>query len=216
MATTMQQSTAWALAARQHGVITRAQLLALGFTPAAIRHRLAKGRLHPIYPGVYAVGRPELSELGSFMAAVLSAGEGAALSHVSAAVLWRIVKRGDRSPIHVSTPRSRRGHQGIVIHRRTDLKTTRRHDIPVTTPAETLIDLAGCCKRDVLETAINEADYLGLVTPAQIRQALDATTRRPGVGTLRTLLDRATFVLTQTQLERLLVAIARRAGLGSR
>ena len=62
MTPTMQQRMAWALVQKQHGVITRQQLLRLGFTPDAIRHRIEEGRLHPIYPGVYAVGRRELSD----------------------------------------------------------------------------------------------------------------------------------------------------------
>jgi len=209
----MQQRTAWALVRRQHGVIAHAQLVSLGFGDEAIRHRVRTGRLHRVHRGVYVAGRPELSELGSFMAAVLSAGEGAALSHDSAAALWRIVPARP-GPIHVSTPRSRRGHEGVVIHRRRGVRTTHRHDIPLTTPTETLIDLAGGgLKRDALEQAIKEADVLRLCTPAQIRRALDATSPRPGVGALKALLDRATFVLTQTQLERLLPPIARRAGL---
>src|SRR5437763_10204151 len=61
----------WTIAERQHGVVTRAQLFALGYRPSAINHRMASGRLHPVWRGVYAVGRPELTRHGRFMAAVL-------------------------------------------------------------------------------------------------------------------------------------------------
>ena len=79
---------AWHLADAQHGVVTHGQLLRLGFSPAAIKHRVAEGRLHPLWRGVYAVGRPQLTRHGRWMAAVLVCGEGAGLSHASAAALW--------------------------------------------------------------------------------------------------------------------------------
>jgi hypothetical protein len=68
-------------------VITRGQLIGLGFTPKAIEHRVQKGRLHPIVRGVYAVGRRHLIREGRWMAAVLACGPGAVLSHRSAAAL---------------------------------------------------------------------------------------------------------------------------------
>ena len=73
----------WALARRQHGVVTRRQLLELGFSREAINHRIERGRLHRVYDGVYAVGRRELTRHRRWMAAVLACGDGAALSHAS-------------------------------------------------------------------------------------------------------------------------------------
>src|SRR5918994_4008048 len=95
------QTSVWALAERQHGVVTRAQLLERGFSPKAIRHRVARGRLHPVWEGVYAVGRPQLTEHGRWMAAVLSCGPTAALSHASAAALWQL-RSLNGTPIEVS------------------------------------------------------------------------------------------------------------------
>src|SRR3954452_3288805 len=77
-----------ALAARQHGVVSRGQLAALGFGAGAIKHRLALGRLHPLYRGVYAVGHRSLRREAWWLAAVLAAGPDAVLSHRSAAALW--------------------------------------------------------------------------------------------------------------------------------
>jgi very-short-patch-repair endonuclease len=206
----------WALAENQHGVVARAQLLDLGFSSNWIHHRIAKGRLHQVQRGVYAVGRPGLTRYGSWMAAVLSCGPEAALSHVSAAELWELASRpGQR--IEVSVPEhSTRRRPGIAVHRRaafggTDL--TRRHGIPVTTPTLTLIDLATCLNRDQLEAAINDADRLDLVDPETLRAAVDASVRRPGVAPLRKTLDRRTFTRTDTWLERRFLPIARRAGL---
>jgi hypothetical protein len=154
---------AWALALRQHGVIGRVQLLALGFSEAAIKHRVATGRLHPVYRGVYAVGRADLTREGKWMAAILACAPDGVLSHESAAALWGVREhRGGN--IHVSVPR-RTGHRqaGIAAHRRSTLRpgdVTRRMNIPVTTPIATLIDLATCIPAGPLEAAINEADKL--------------------------------------------------------
>jgi len=76
-----------ALAARQHGVVSLAQLLALGLSERAVHARIAAGRLHRIHQGVYAVGRPDVTIMGKWMAAVLACGDGALLSHQSAATL---------------------------------------------------------------------------------------------------------------------------------
>src|SRR6185437_6672141 len=76
------------LAGRQHGYVTRAQLLALGLTPKSIRWRVQTGRLIPVYAGVYAVGYVRRTPVARACAAVLACGEGAALSHGSAASLW--------------------------------------------------------------------------------------------------------------------------------
>src|SRR3954469_8436121 len=80
----------WRLVRRQHGVISRKQLLALGFTPDAIKHRVSIGRLHRVRRGVYVVGRPAVNDKGRWMAAVLSCDSRAVLSHSSAAALWRM------------------------------------------------------------------------------------------------------------------------------
>src|SRR5690242_15267625 len=77
-------------ASRRHGVVSRAELSDLGLTRRAIEHRLENGRLHSVYRGIYAVGRPDVSREGRWMAAVLAAGPGAVLSHLSAATHWGI------------------------------------------------------------------------------------------------------------------------------
>jgi predicted transcriptional regulator of viral defense system len=91
------------LAERQHGVVARAQLLEIGLGGAAIDKRAARGRLHRLHRGVYAVGHPVLTARGRWMAAVLACGPGAVLSHLSAAALHGF----DRTPGPTSTSRSR-------------------------------------------------------------------------------------------------------------
>ena len=203
----------WRLVDRQHGVVARWQLLELGLSPRSVQHRLSTGRLHQVRRGVYAVGRPQLTRHGRWMAAVLSCGRDAALSHDDAGALWGM-RPFMGVPTQVSVPAGTyRRRPGIVVHRRADLEVTRRHGIPVTTPIATLVDIAPGLGRDALEGAINEADKLDLVNPEQLRAALDALVPRPGLGVLRETLDRRTFTLTDSRLERLFLPIARRAGL---
>jgi very-short-patch-repair endonuclease len=138
------------------------------------------------------------------MAATLACGAGAALSHRSAAELWGIgYEQGKR--IHV-TIRRRSGieRQGITVHARPKLpegSVMRRFRIPVTHPVQTLIDLATELEPMRLERAVNEADKLDLVDPERLRRALDVYGGMPGVKPLRTLLDRHTFRLSDSDLE---------------
>jgi very-short-patch-repair endonuclease len=150
------------------------------------------------------------------MAAVLACGPRAVLSHGSAAALWEI---GDewRGLIEVSVrAQGTRCRTGIVIHRRATLApadVTKRDGIPLTTPVRTLVDLAVRLGRGRLERAIKEADTRGLTDPEELRSAIDGLRGQRGVGVIRDLLDRHTFVLTDTELERRFLPIARRAGL---
>lgn len=169
-----------------------------------------------VHRGVYAVGRRRLTRHGEWMAAVLACGEGAVLSHDSAAALWGVRKDRPRTPIHVSLPSRGGGRErpGIAVHRRKlgAADVTARHGIPVTTIALTLVDLAAMLDRTKLERAISEADSLGLVDLERLRAAIDAMTY-PGAAALRKTLDRHSFRLTDSELEQLFLPRARRAGL---
>ena len=171
-----------ALAGRQHGVDGRAQLLAAGVTPKAIKHRGATGRLHLLYRGVYAVGHRNLSQRGRWMAATLATG--GVLSHRSAAALWGI--RPSQGRIEVTTPRTRTTRPGLLLHRAVlaDDEITLRDGIHTTTPARTLLDLAAVLDRTALQRAINEAEVLRLEGPFKLAQR--HPTKR-GIAALRTL-----------------------------
>jgi very-short-patch-repair endonuclease len=205
----------WGLVRRQHGVIARGQLLALGVSADAITHRIDIGRLHPLWRGVYAMGRPEVSQRGRLMAAALCCGPTALLSHGSAAWLWGILAAAEG--LHVVVPyRVARHRPGIRVHRRQGLEARHRRSIdgiPVTDPVSTLIDLACDEPRPRLERAIREADRLDLIDPIGLRNALDATSRRPGLGRLRSILDSETFSLSDSELERRFLKLVRAAGL---
>jgi len=197
-------------------VVSRGQLLELGFGADAIKHRVAKGRLHPVRRGVYAVGRPRVTRYGHWMAAVLSCGPEAVLSHESAAALW-CMRPEQSSVVDVSVPaRAARRGKGIAVHRRWDLGSdvlTRHRGIPVTSPALTLVDLATCLPSGELEAAVNEADKRDLMNPEALRETMRGFAGRRGVPVLRDLLDRRTFRLTDSELERRFLPLVRSVGL---
>lgn len=200
----------------QHGAITRRQLLELGFSEKAIEHRIAVGRLHRLGQGVYAVGRPELSWHGRLMAAVLVCGPDALLSHESAAALWGMRRWKPGAPTDVSVPPLvRRRRPGLRVHRRLIGPDERavRSRIPLTTVARTLVDLAERIPPRELEAAVNEADKLDLIDPEALRSAVDGYAGRGGVRGLRKVLDRQTFALTDSELERRFLSICRGLGL---
>jgi predicted transcriptional regulator of viral defense system len=177
----------WRLAAAQHGVVTRGQLLALGLSPQGIKHRIRRGRLHPLWRGVYAVGTPHVRQLGLWMAAVLSCGPRAALSHESAAALWEIrPSRGGDVHVSVPLPLDRR-RPGIDIHRRarlTSADVTRQNRILVTTPALTLVDIATGLGPAQLEAAVNEADKRDLIRADELPREIERFAGQPGVAKL--------------------------------
>jgi len=196
-------------------VVTHRHLIGLGMHPQAIKRRVASGRLHPVRRGVYAVGRPQLTREGHWMAAVLSCGEDAVLSGESAAGLWGI---GDREGglIEVTVPPGMALRQRRIRVRRRPLDPAHiaeRLNIPLTSPSRTLLDLAASRSRDRLETAINEADKRDLINPESLRSALEGFAGLRGAPALRATLDRRTFVLTEPGLERRFLPIARRCGL---
>ncbi|MGI8580505.1 MAG: type IV toxin-antitoxin system AbiEi family antitoxin domain-containing protein, partial [Solirubrobacteraceae bacterium] len=107
------------LVRQQHGVIARRQLLELGYGPKAIEHRIASRRLLVVRRGVYAVGRPQITRHGVWMAAALACGPGALLSHWSAGALWAVLPCLEPALLHVSVPANvYRRVPGVVVHRR--------------------------------------------------------------------------------------------------
>lgn len=154
-----------AIAARQHGIVTAAQLRELGFARSTIAARVRAGRLHRVHQGVYAVGQSSLSDEGRWMAAVLACGGGATLSHGSAAALWGFL-RPEPGPVDVSLPsRSGRRHRdGIRIHRPRALPPrdlTGRSGIPVTTPRRTIADISHTLPPYLVRAAARQAQHTG-------------------------------------------------------
>ncbi len=195
---------AWGLARRQHGVVARRQLLALGFNAREIEHRVARGRLHLVMRGVYAVGWPRLTPERRWMAAVLACGDDAMLSHRSAAALWKIGTER-RGTVDVSvTRRCELKRPGLRVRGRPTLSArdiVSRDGIPVTNPVQTLVDIATELGPLGVERAANEADKRDLIDPETLRLALDDYAGQPGAPLLRRLLDKRTFRLSDSDLE---------------
>ena len=181
------------IAERQHGVVTAKQLEAAGLGRMAISERVKNGRLHRIHRGVYAVGHRAPSWHGRWMAAVLACGEGAVLSHHSAAALWKLLKPIE-GPIHVSVPSTngRITQRGIHLHRCPSLSpsagpspspsylpaggrgrrlATHRDRIPVTTIQRTIDDLEDTVAPRLFRRAKRQAELMNV-------RVRDATGRR--------------------------------------
>jgi len=155
------------LAARQHGVVSIAQLRALSVDANAVKYRLRAGRLHRVHRGVYAVGHTRLSREGHYLAAVLACGPGAVLSHRAAGALLGLII-SDRSRIDVTVPAPLRPRSGIDLHRTRCLEAndiTEKKGIPTTTPARTIQDLADVLPERRLEKAIAQAQILHHLDP---------------------------------------------------
>ena len=223
-----------ATAARQHGVVTRRQLLDAGVSASGVNRRLHAGRLQRVHRGVYLVGPVEPPHARA-MAAVIACGPTAKLSHLSAAILWELwqpARRNRRTrtaadptrgatrypdPIDVTVYGVHRRRPGIRIHRVSRLdqdETTHHHGIPVTTPVRTLVDLAGVLGSRTLERVVSRAERERLVKPDALRALATRHAKRPGIATLRSILDApGGSQLTRSEAEARFLALVRKARL---
>jgi very-short-patch-repair endonuclease len=206
------------LAARQHGVVSRRQLLALGFGDEAIKTRLDAMRLQALHRGVFAVGHSRLGEAARRWGAVLAYGETALLSHRSAAALWGLARR--RSPlIDITAATGRQGihrREGIFIHRGRlhPVDRTVRAGIPVTTVARTLFDMAEFLGLKPLESAWEEADRLGLLELGEVEHVCERGHGRRALRPIRRLLAEArAATITRSPLEDEFASFCRDRGL---
>jgi len=204
------------LAATQHGVVTRAQLLAAGVTLATLNRRIACKLLVPLHRGVYAVGLP-VSEQGRAMAALLACGVDAAVSHQTAAALRKFAPADNTdSPVHVILSSGDRRRPGIRIHWIRDIRPdeiTTVDGIRQTTPARTLLDLAATVTTRDLEKATVEALGMRLTTPAELGEMVKRHPAHRGSARLRALLGSAESTVTRSRAERLFLELVRKAGL---
>ena len=203
------------IATRQNGIVARRQLVAAGLSHRQIDRRVESGRLHVLHRGVYAVGHRVVGAAGRWWAAVLACGDGAVLSHFSAAHAWRL-RRSEAAVVDVSVGRS--GHldrRGIRLHRRRSLSAadiTALDGLPITTPARTVLDLAAAGLRGakleaVVDIAVHErldfGDLERLLASAQ-----------PGTAELREVVRRYApgTVDVRSRLEALLIELCDAAG----
>jgi very-short-patch-repair endonuclease len=191
------EATIATLAATQYGVVTRTQLVNLGLGRGAIDHRVRTGRLHRLHRGVYSVGHVAQGREARWLAAVLACGDGALLSHRSAAALWGMRATEGTHP-DVTVPRGRRCTlPDLAVHHSRLVAADRasRSRVPATSPARTLVDLAFVLSADELARTLREAQFLRIFNLAATRAAL---ARRPS-RVLGQLLD--DLAVTQSALE---------------
>jgi very-short-patch-repair endonuclease len=200
------------LAARQYGIVTRDQLIELGYTADMIDHALRTGRLQAWHRSVFAVGHQGLSRHGLCMAAVMFRGEGALISYQSAVWLWGLEKTLE-IPVNVSVRWRGHSQDAIGLHhcpalRDEDVSMTER--IPVTAVPRTLLDYASEAKTYRLEYAIDRADRLDLLDPAAVERITDEIRGHRGCRRLRKALTtyRETGFTRSGGEKRLLAALA--------
>lgn len=138
------------------------------------------------------------------MAAVLSAGPEAVLSHRSAGALWGISPSTSSLP-EVTKPTWCRSRAGLIAHRAALPADEVTHvlGIPVTSAPRTALDLAAVLSVDRLGGVLNEIEVRSITDKLSIPDLLERYPRRPGTRSLRRLLgdERATRGVTRYELE---------------
>lgn len=173
------------VASAQHGVFTRAQAIAAGFSAGQVDHRLRSKRWRRVLPRVYRDARAPADDEVARWAAVLWAGPDAALSHTTAAVIWGLPVVAFGTELAVSRRRVLTRVPGVFVHRPRHLDrddVQRLEGLPVTSPLRTLIDLAAVLDDADFEAALEGARGRGLVTAGAIptRRLFRSAARRGG------------------------------------
>jgi very-short-patch-repair endonuclease len=199
------------IAEAQRGLIHRTQLIEAGISPDGIRHRLRIGYLHKLYPAVYVVGRPRLEPLAAATAAVMHADGGGVLSHRTFGTIWGLVDAPE-VPVELTfVGRGVRPRRGLIVHRVHALSQVDVRlycGLPGTSPARTLVDLAGVLTIDELESALAITRRLKLATDQEIHEAIARAPYAKGVANLRALLAQTGAPrLTRSKYERKLLKL---------
>lgn len=198
------------IASRQRGVIGWQQMLDAGIGPGAIEHRAAMGRLHRVFRGAYLVGHPVAAALAVETAALIILPPRTLLSHHTGGGIWRMAELPlvVDATVVAGRPDSR---AGLRVHtaRHVDQRDRRVfRGLPVTSPARTLVDLAGCLGREGLERCYEQAQIQRLVRPQDVVAALGRAPRRRGSGTLLDLVIEQPTMTRSKAERRLLRALA--------
>lgn len=207
---------AW-IAERQHGTVSRTQLLAAGISRHAIDRRLAHGSLRTVHRGVYVPAGAPVTSLGRLSAALLASPPASALSHWSSAELWGIAP-ARRGPVHVTSPRRRSGRPRLMIHMSASVEsvTTTRSGLPCTNLPRTLVDLAATASPEATRRLWTTCASRRLLRPLQIERELRAYPNRPGTRMVRRLLSERTHVMhgrPRSELEAACVRLCQEHGL---
>jgi hypothetical protein len=180
------------LAGSQDGVASLDQLRDIGLTQRTAEYRALQGRLHRIHRGVYAVGHLSIGQLGALRAAVLACGDGAVVSHGTAAAFYDLQ---DHWPTLIDITGGRqagRKHDGIRCRRcryPTPEEVVVHDGIPFTSPARALVDSAGMLGTPSLRRMVERAAVRRLLDLEAVDRAIEQAKRRRGITTLRMILE---------------------------
>jgi very-short-patch-repair endonuclease len=205
------------LAAAQHGIVTRGQLLHAGVPRHVIDRLLRWGLLRRVHAGVYQVG-PVVAPLANEMAALLACG-GGTLSHWSAATLWKVSqprRSGESADVTLPAGLQRGRRPGIRTHRSNLAldEITQVDGVHVTTPARTLVDLGTVATPRELERMVAIAERTDLCTRDDLLTLLRRHARRRGTRRLLTMLgNHARPALTRSEAEERILALVRAGGI---
>ncbi len=201
------------IADRQHGTAARGQLLSAGISRESIGGSLKAGRLRPMFRGVYAVGHVAVGPEAWWQAALLACGEGAVLSHRSAAQLWRL-RHGETFPVSVIAQGDRGRKHARIRARRMTLDRSEwmvLDGLRLTTPARTIVDMAGELPPRRMRELVERAQDLRRFDPGRIEAVLERNRRRPGCRPLLDLIPllEADADGAKSYLERLFLRLVR-------
>lgn len=204
------------IAMRQHAVVTLDQLTAIGISSSAVKRRVRSDRMSRIHRGVFQVG-PMTLPLTRPMAAVLACGPSALLSYDDAGALWSLFSAGGDGSVHVTVVGATRSRPNIRIHRVRSLGVDERavhHGIPVTSPARTILDLAGRLGSREIENMLARAEREGLTRAEDVLSLLGRYPRRRGARALRAIIGSTGGpTLTRSPLEKEFAKLLRDTGL---
>jgi very-short-patch-repair endonuclease len=198
-------------------VIASDQLTALEFGRGAVAHHLATGRWQRMHRGVYLIGPAPPTATARARAAVLACGQGAVVSHRTAAELWGLIAPRGGDP-HITVPgRSPRRRPGIRLHRVAELASFEvvvRDGLALTSVARTICDMAGARPVRDVEDVLTEARRQRFVTDRQLVSVIDRAPARRGSAVIRALLNSESETgYTRSNAERLMLKLIRAAGL---
>jgi very-short-patch-repair endonuclease len=205
------------LADRQHGVASHEQLVAAGLSHRAVSRSLKAGRLRPMFRSVYSVGHAAVRREGWCRAALLACGDKSVLGHRTACMLWRF-RHDELFPLSVIVPNNRGRKIDRVQVRRMQLgrrEWMTLDGLRVTTPARTIVDMAGELSPREMRRLVERAQDLRRFDPNRIEIVLERNPRRPGCRPLLHLIAllKPDADGAKSYLERLFLTLIRKAGL---
>lgn len=206
------------MASRQYGVVAREQLLELGATKGVIQRRLLSGRWEQMARGVFRVAGNPPSWAQSLVVACLAWGPGTRVSHCAAAPLWGFAGFSPGA-VELTVPPGRRRRAPGTVYRNVlaPNEVSMIRNIPVTTPARTLLDVASVASSETLEESLDDALRRQLVSIGGLRRHLRRWegSRLGGTSALRKLVGArdGTTAPPQSVFETRMLRLMRRARL---